>query len=82
MLKELQVQTIDDFRLKIEYLRNFPILLMKGQSGPRLNKSKNVDLTGQGDTTNLQSSIVNFQFGSSSFSKNLIIPEAVILSKG
>jgi len=34
---------------------------MKRQSGPRLNKSKNVDLTGQGDTTNLQSSIFNLQ---------------------
>jgi acyl-CoA hydrolase len=55
---------------------------MKRQSGPRLNKSKNVDLTGQGDTTNLQSSIFNCQFGSGSFSKNLIIPEAVMFSKG
>jgi hypothetical protein len=55
---------------------------MKRQSEPRFKKSKAVNLTAQDDTTNLQSSIVNIQFGSSSFSKNLIIPEAVMFSKG
>jgi len=53
--------------LKIEYLRNLPILLMKKKSRPQLNKSKKVNLTGQGNTTNHQFSIVNFQFDSSSF---------------
>jgi len=34
---------------------------MKRQSEPWLNKIKKVDLTGQGETTNLQSSMENFQ---------------------
>jgi hypothetical protein len=55
---------------------------MKRQNDSRLNRSKNIDLTEQGDTINLQSSIFNLQFGLSSFSKNLIIPEAVMFLKG
>jgi hypothetical protein len=55
---------------------------MKRQNKPRLNKSNNIELTGQGDTTNLQLSIVNFQLGLGSFSQNLIIPEAVMFLKG
>jgi hypothetical protein len=53
---------------------------MRRQSEPRLNEIKNVDLTGQGDTTNLQSSIINLAQVLSA--KNLIIPEAVMFLKG
>jgi hypothetical protein len=78
---EPQVHTIDDFRLKIEYLRNsFNFINEKTERTP-LNNIKNVDLTGQGDTVNLQSSILNFKFGSSSCSKNLIILEAINTNK-
>jgi nifR3 family TIM-barrel protein len=53
---------------------------MERQSGSRLNKSKNVELTGQCDTSNLQSSIYNFQFGSCMKIGSVVLDNITILA--